>query len=54
MNLFWLGMTQVAVNDNQSAIKNFTKLIHYNGLATVHYVLLRNRAEKELARLRAI
>ncbi len=54
MSMYWLGITHVALENNKSAIENFENLIKYNGLATVQYVLLRNRAEKQLARLKAI
>jgi tetratricopeptide (TPR) repeat protein len=54
MGMYWLGMTEVALGDSQAAIKYFEDLLKYNGLATVQYVLLRKRAEKELARLKAI
>jgi hypothetical protein len=54
VSLYWLGETHIALKDNKTAIENFDKLIKNNGLATVQYVLLRNRAEKLVARLKAM
>ena len=52
LNMFWLARAQMESGQTEQAILNLKKVIKYNGLASINYILTRIRAEKVLARLR--
>jgi len=52
LNMFWLARAQMENGQTEEAILNLRKVIKYNGLASINYILTRIRAEKTLARLR--
>ena len=52
VNLYWLAKAQMEMGETEQAKLNLKKVIKFNDLASINYVITRIRAEKVLARLR--
>ncbi len=53
-NNFQMGMAYLKINEKNKAAEKFESVLEYNGLVSLTYIIIRQRAEKILSKLSAI